>query len=127
VTGRTESAREARRQIPLTAPAYQILLALVDGDAHGYAILKQVESDTDGDLRLGASTLYAALRRLLQAGMIEELDERPAPEVDDSRRRYYRLTEFGREVTRLEALRLERANRIARQRRILPSSGRSNG
>ena len=121
-----DSLRTARNHIPLSVPAFHILLALLDGDGHGYAILKQVEEDTGGQVRLGASTLYAAIRRMLAAGLIEELDERPAPELDDSRRRYYRITDFGREVTRLEALRLERAGRIARQRRILPSE-RTNG
>jgi DNA-binding PadR family transcriptional regulator len=117
----------AQHHIPLTVPVYHILLALLNEDAHGYAILKQIERDTDGELCLGASTLYAAIRRLLAAGMIDELDERPAPELDDSRRRYYRITEYGREVARLEALRQERAGRLARARRILPSSGRPAG
>lgn len=113
----------ARRHIPLSVPVYHILLALLDGDSHGYAVLKQVELDTEGEVRLGASTLYAAIRRLLEAGLIDELDERPTPELDDARRRYYRITGYGREVLRLEALRLERAGRLARERRILPSSG----
>jgi DNA-binding PadR family transcriptional regulator len=105
--------------LPLTPVAFEILLALAGGEQHGYAILLDVERRT-GTPNLRAGSLYRALNRLLEAGLIEELDTRPAPEDDDERRRYYRLTRKGLEVARAEARRLEQQVAAARRRRLLP-------
>ena len=84
-----------------------VLLALADGDKHGYAIVKEVRRRTAGEVELGASSLYAVLKRLLADGLVEETDDRPDPALDDERRRYYRLTPFGRDVAVAELRRLE--------------------
>lgn len=108
-------------QLPLSEPVFQILLSLADRDLHGYAIIQDVESRTEGTVRLTASTLYAAVKRLLDVGMIEEVDQpRRGPGGEDERRRYYRMTSYGREVARLEAERLERTAAMARAKRLLP-------
>ena len=104
--------------LPLSVPVFQILLSLCDQELHGYAIIKDVRERTDGEVDLTASTLYAAMKRLLEAGHVEELDERPAAE-DDSRRRYYRITREGLEVARLETARLQRAVELARRKRLV--------
>src|SRR4051812_3720555 len=90
-------------QLPLAPATFQILLALVGGDRHGYAIMKEVTTRSDGAVRLGPGTLYGALKRLLENGLVEEGDERADPDLGDDRRRYYRLTKFGLAVARLEA------------------------
>ena len=105
---------------PLTTPVFQILLSLVDEDLHGYAIIQDVAARTDGEVRLTASTLYAAVKRLLDAGWIGERAERPPAERDDARRRYYHITPVGREAARAEARRLERLAGMARAKRLLP-------
>ena len=105
---------------PLSAPVFQILLALVDDDLHGYAIIQDIAARTGGEVRLTASTLYAAVKRLLDAGWIEELTERPRTERDDPRRRYYRITRLGRDAARAEARRVERLAAMARTKRLLP-------
>jgi DNA-binding PadR family transcriptional regulator len=106
--------------LPLTSVSFEILLALAGGEQHGYAVMLDVERRTSGAISLHAGSLYRALNRLLESGLIEELDERPDPEHDDERRRYYRLTAKGREVARGEARRLEALVEAARQRRLLP-------
>ena len=106
--------------LPLTPVAFEILLALAGGEQHGYAIMLDVERRTSGDISLHAGSLYRALNRLLEAGLIEELGARP--EHDDERRRYYRLTPAGLEVARGEARRLELQVEAARQRRLLPEA-----
>ena len=106
--------------LPLTVPVFQILLSLSDQDLHGYAIIQDIRARTAGEVTLTASTLYAAIRRLLDAGLVEELDERPRPGDDDPRRRYYRIQPAGLDVARLEAARLERAVKMARQKRLTP-------
>lgn len=108
-------------QLPLSVPVFQILVALADRDLHGYAIIQDVAARTEGEVQLTASTLYAAIRRMLEAGMIDEVDEpRHGVDRDDERRRYYRMTLYGREIARLEAARLERAAGMARAKRLLP-------
>jgi DNA-binding PadR family transcriptional regulator len=97
----------------LTLPEFQILLALTDGERHGYDIMLAIARDSDGAARLGPTTLYRSIRGLLQARLIEESDQRPDPAVDDQRRRYYELTESGLEAARLEADRLRRLLAIA--------------
>jgi len=105
---------------PLTAPVFQILLSLVDEELHGYAIIQDIAARTGGEVRLTASTLYAAVKRLLDSGWIEELAERPRGVRDDPRRRYYRITRLGREAARAEARRVERLAAMARAKRLLP-------
>ena len=107
------------RHLPLSVPVYQILLSLSDGELHGYALIMDIRKRTSDEVVLTASTMYGAAKRMLDAEMIRELDERPAPELDDARRRYYAITPLGRETLREEALRLERALGHARQKQIL--------
>lgn len=104
---------------PVSTQVFQILLSLVDADLHGYAIIQDVAERTEGEVRLTASTLYAAIKRLLDAGWIEELHRRPSD--DDPRRRYYRMTTIGRQAARAEALRLERLAAMARAKRLIPA------
>ena len=106
--------------LPLTPVSFEILLALAGGEQHGYAVMLDVERRTSGAISLHAGSLYRALNRLLEAGLIEELEHRPDREHDDERRRYYRLTANGLEVARAEARRLELQVEAARQRRLLP-------
>jgi DNA-binding PadR family transcriptional regulator len=106
--------------LPLPAAAFHILVALADGDRHGYAIMQDVAAGTGGRLKLNPGTLYTTIRRLLDQGLIIELDERPDPEDDDERRRYYRLTDTGREVAKAEAARLQQALAFARQAGLAP-------
>jgi DNA-binding PadR family transcriptional regulator len=105
---------------PLSTQVFQILLSLADEDLHGYAIIRDVAERTGGEVRLTASTLYAAVKRLLDSGWIEERADRPRGERDDPRRRYYRLTRAGREAARAEARRVERLAAMARSKRLLP-------
>ncbi len=106
--------------LPLHRDTFHILVSLADRDRHGYSVMKDVLERTDGTLRLSPSSLYAAIRRLLENGLIEELAERPDPEHDDERRRYYRLTRLGRAVATAEARRLERLLVDARATGLLP-------
>ena len=105
---------------PLTAPVFQILLSLADADLHGYAIIQDIAARTEDEVRLTASTLYAAVKRLLDTGWIAELDDHERPDDDDARRRYYRLTPLGRQAARAEARRLARLADMARAKRLLP-------
>ncbi len=104
----------AESLLPLPPAAFHILLALADGDRHGYGIIQEVEARTGGELRLSAGTLYRSIQRLLEQGLLVEARERPAPELDDERRRYYRITPFGTAVARAEAQRLTRLVKMAR-------------
>ena len=106
-------------QLPLAPASFQILLALVDGERHGYSIMKEVTARTDGAVRMGPGTLYGALKRLLEGGLVEESEERADPELGDDRRRYYRLTKFGLRVARLEARRLDAMVRAARRKKLI--------
>ena len=105
--------------LPLTPATFQILLALVNGERHGYAIMKEVAERTRGTVRLGPGTLYGSLKRLLEAGMVAEGGERADPQLGDERRRNYRLTDFGLLVARAEARRLEEMVRAARQKKLI--------
>jgi DNA-binding PadR family transcriptional regulator len=101
----------------LTPAMHHVLLALLDGDAHGYAIMQRVDRLSGGTMRLGPGALYGAIKRLLADKLIEESDERPDPELDDERRRYYRLTARGRGAVEAETSRLYRLVAFARARR----------
>ena len=105
--------------LPLPVSEFQILLALADEERHGYAIKREVASRTDGDVQLGPGTLYGSIKRMVASGLIEESEERPDPELDDERRRYYRITTLGRQVAVAEARRMERLVAIARAKRLL--------
>ena len=101
--------------LPLPPVTFHILLALADQDRHGYAIIQEVEERTGGELTLSAGTLYRSIHRMLEQGLVVETRDRPAPEDDDERRRYYRITKFGIETARAESRRLEQLVRLARQ------------
>ena len=109
-------------QLPLTPAVFHILVALSEGERHGYGIMRQVADDTGGALQLGPGTLYGCLQRMLSADLVEESDWRPDPKLDDERRRYYRISVFGTRVVRAEAKRLETAVKAARSRRLLAKS-----
>jgi DNA-binding PadR family transcriptional regulator len=100
------TAREVEALLPLTPLSFQILLALVDSERHGYGIMKEIERRTKGRMTTATGPLYLAAQRLLESGLIAESDKRPAPELDDQRRRYYKLTPFGRAVAAAEAKRM---------------------
>jgi DNA-binding PadR family transcriptional regulator len=106
--------------LPLPAAAFHILLALADQDRHGYAIIQDVEARTGGELRLSAGTLYRSIQRMLEQGLIVETSERPDPEDDDERRRYYRITRFGEQVARAEAARMAKLLKFARESGFAP-------
>lgn len=103
--------------LPLTPAVFHILLALADGERHGYSIMREVEAYTNGQLKLGATTLYRSIRQMLASGLIVESDERPDPTLDDERRRYYRLSALGRQVALAEMQRLDRLMAVARDKR----------
>lgn len=111
-----ESASEFR---PLTPAVFHILLTLGDEERHGYAIMQDVAEATDGQLRLGPGTLYGAIKKLLEEKLIEETTSRSDPSLDDSRRRYYRLTKLGARVASAEAQRLAQLVKLARRKRLL--------
>jgi len=113
------SATDPADLLPLTPAVFHILLALADGERHGYSIMQEVEARTGKKVRLGPGTLYGSIKRMLADQLIEESDERPDPALDDERRRYYRLTRFGRYVAVAEARRLENLVGAARAKKLL--------
>lgn len=116
----TDLHREAQAYLPLQAATFHILLALADEDRHGYAVIQDVASRTGGAIRLSAGTLYRSIQRMLEEGLLVEPRERPAPEEDDERRRYYRITPLGEAVAKAEAGRLADLVRMARARGLAP-------
>lgn len=106
--------------LPLPPAVFHILMAVADEDRHGYAIIQEVRSRTNGEVRLGPGTLYRSIQRMLDDDLIAEVDERPAPEFDDERRRYYRISKFGKAVARAEARRLQDLVRLARASGFVP-------
>src|ERR1700733_14275756 len=106
--------------LPLPSSTFHILLALAEEDRHGYAIIQDVAVRTAGELKLSAGTLYRSVQRMLEQGLIVETRDRPAPEDDDERRRYYRITKFGVEVARAEARRLSQLVKFARESGFAP-------
>ena len=107
---------------PLTPAVFHILLALAPGEKHGYEIMRQVKRDAQGRVRIGSGTLYGSIKRMLAAHLIEEAGERPDPILDDERRRYYRLTDRGREALTAELRRYRDVVVLADQRRLLPGT-----
>ena len=116
----TRKRRDPESLLPLTPGMFQVLIALADGDKHGYAVIKEVARRTNGSIALSAGTLYTIIRRFEQEGVIAETVERPDAALDDERRRYYRLTEFGRDVAGAEARRMETALGMARKKNLIP-------
>ena len=107
--------------LPLPPATFHILLAVADEDRHGYAIIQDVVARTNGELKLSAGTLYRSIQRMLDAGLIVEARKRPAPAMDDERRRYYSITPFGTAVARAEMRRLTQLVRLARARGLTPA------
>jgi DNA-binding PadR family transcriptional regulator len=115
----------AERMLPLTPAVFHVLLALVEGERHGYAIMQEVTDSTRGQIKMGPGTLYGTIKRLLEAQLIEESDRRPDPALDDERRRYYRLTGLGEEVVKAEALRYEQLAKLARRKKLIGQTARA--
>ena len=116
----TNTLQNPEELLPLTPAVFNILLALADGEKHGYGIMQEVEVNTKGQVLMGPGTLYGSIKRMLQTNLIEESDERVDPEMDDPRRRsYYRLTELGRRTLHMEAERLASQVQIAKTKNIL--------
>ena len=113
---------EINKVLPLTPAVFHILLALADQERHGYGIMQEVMVMTQDRVRLGPGTLYGSIKRMLKANLIEESDERPDPELDDERRRYYRLTAFGRQVLVAETQRLSTLIDVAQAKRVFGSA-----
>jgi DNA-binding PadR family transcriptional regulator len=117
----TES-RKAQDMLPLTPAVLHILLALADGERHGYGIMQEVTKRAGGQVKMGPGTLYGSIKRMLADGLIEETGERPDPALDDERRRYYRLTGFGVRVMQAEVLRLQQIVRLAESKQVMDGS-----
>jgi DNA-binding PadR family transcriptional regulator len=115
-----DTTQSPEELLPLTPAVFNILLALADGEKHGYGIMQEVEVNTKGQVLMGPGTLYGSIKRMLQGGLIEESDERVDPEMDDPRRRsYYRLTGLGKRTLRMEAERLVSQVQIAKTKNVL--------
>src|SRR5689334_12270656 len=106
--------------LPLPQATFHILLSVADGERHGYAIIQDIAARTNGELHMSAGTLYRSIQRMLEQGLLEESSNRPHPEEDDERRRYYSITSFGSAVARAEAGRLTQLIKLARARGIAP-------
>ena len=115
--------RTTKQPQPLPPAVFHLLLALRDGEQHGYALMQRVEELTDGTVRMGPGTLYGAIKRMLGDGLIEETAERPDPALDDQRRRYYRITAAGERACAAEVQRMETLLRHARK--IRPELGKA--
>jgi DNA-binding PadR family transcriptional regulator len=116
----SSSVRAPESLIPLAPAVFHILMALADEDRHGYAIIQEVLARTSGEVRLSPGTLYRSIQRMLDDDLIVETTERPAPEMDDERRRYYAITKFGQAVAQAEAARLRELVRLARASGFVP-------
>lgn len=112
-----------QEQLPLPPPIFHLLLALGQGERHGYALKREVLRRTDGKLNLGAGALYGSIARMLERGLIEETESRPDPHLDDERRRYYRITPLGRRVAQAEAARMRDLVQLAVDSLGLPEHG----
>lgn len=107
----------------ITTTVFQILLALAEGEQHGYRIMQTILRNSQGQFRMGPGTLYGSIKRMLDDGMIEESGDRPDPALDDERRRYYRITESGRRALSAEAARLDALVSQARRLDLIPANG----
>ena len=115
----TNTESQPGQFLPLTPAVFHILLVLSDEDRHGYDIMREIAAATDGKIKMGPGTLYGSIKRMLQAGLIAEADERPDPSLDDARRRYYTLTDLGQRVLAAEVERLVRLVDVARRKDLL--------
>ena len=106
----------------LTPAVFHILLALSNGELHGYGIMKQVEADSESKIKIGAGTLYGSLKRMLDAGLVKESDQRIDSEMDDARRIYYRITDFGAQALAAELKRYNRIVGLAQELKLLPKT-----
>ena len=118
----TPQSQTSDELLPLPPATFHILMSLADDERHGYAIIQDVEARTDGELRLSPGTLYRSIQRMLQQGLIAESKRRPAPALDDERRRYYRITPFGTATARAEMRRLTQLVRLARASGLTPTT-----
>jgi DNA-binding PadR family transcriptional regulator len=105
--------------IPLSTPVFQVLISLNERDLHGYGIIQDIAGRTDGDVVLSTSTLYGAIQRMMRDGLVQQSEIRPDPQLEDERRRYYRITDFGREVARGEARRIEKLAEMIKKTRFV--------
>lgn len=109
-----------KHNAPLTPAVFHILLALSSGERHGYGIMKEVETDSQGQVTMGPGTLYGSLKRMLDAGLVQESDKRVDPKMDDERRVYYQITGVGRKALTAEVERYRRIVGIAQKRKLSP-------
>ncbi|QYK51279.1 MAG: helix-turn-helix transcriptional regulator [Anaerolineales bacterium] len=114
--------RTPHELLPLTPAVFHILLALTDQERHGYGIMKEVEAQTEGEMLLRPGTLYQAIKRMLELGLIEESAERPDPALDDERRRYYKLSGLGRRTAAAEAARLQKLVHLVSRKNLNPAN-----
>ena len=121
----TSDPRDPSEFLPLPTATFHILLALRSEEKHGYAIMRDIEVLSDGAVKIGPGTMYGSIKRMLNAGLIEESDERPDPEMDDERRRYYRCTGLGARVCTAEAERVRTLLKNAFPRWAIPDVGRA--
>jgi DNA-binding PadR family transcriptional regulator len=119
----SEIIKDPQTYLPLSPAVFNILLALADGDKHGYGIMLEVEANTGGQVNMGPGTLYGSIKRMLKTGLICESDERPDPDLDDQRRRYYRLTELGRKVLQAESRRMANQVAIVQRKNVFEGRG----
>jgi len=122
-----DDRRAPEALLPLTPAVFHILLALADGEKHGYAIMQEVGARTGGAMRMGPGTLYGSIQRMLKDSLIVEVQDRADPVHGEERRRYYRLTGFGLRVLQAEARRLEQLVQIAQSKHVLPGFGTMGG
>ena len=122
-----DEQRAPEALLPLTPTVFHILLALADGEKHGYAIMQEVEARTGGAMRMGPGTLYGSVQRMLKDGLIVEAQKHAEPVHGEERRRYYRLTNFGQRVLQAEARRLEQMVHLAQSKQVLPGFGTMGG
>ena len=110
---------QAEALLPLSIPVFQILISLSDRDLHGYALIGDIRQHTNGEVNLSTSTLYGAIKRMMRDGLIQKSAIQPAPESNDERRRYYRVTDLGRQVAHCEARRIERLAELVRDKQFV--------
>ena len=118
-----KAQRDPETLLPLTPAVFHIMLALADGERHGYGIMQEMAARTDGKVHMGPGTLYGTIKRMLADGLLEETGERADPALSDERRRYYRLTAFGQRVVRAEAQRLAQLVQLAQSKQLFGAEG----